>query len=131
MAADEILGREEANGIHRLVMNDGPNALNPNLMDALSNALGELADDGAPPVLVASAHEILFCPGWDLKLLAGAGRTEVADFLRDRSPPPSAVMRWRAAACSRCAAISASWRRDDRGSAFRSSTSGCRFRRRA
>lgn len=79
--ADEILLRETANGIHHLVMNDGPNALNNTLMEALSTALAELREDGAPPVLLRSSHRVLFCPGWDLKLLSNAKRPEVAKAL--------------------------------------------------
>lgn len=79
--ADETLHREDQKGIHHLVMNDGPNALNPKLMDALSGALTELRDQGAPPVLLKSSHPALFCPGWDLKYLAGAQRNDVADAL--------------------------------------------------
>ena len=76
--ADETLRREDVNGIHHLVMNDGPNALNPTLMGALSTALSELRDSGAPPVLLRSSHKVLFCPGWDLKHLVSAQRDEVA-----------------------------------------------------
>ncbi len=76
--ADETLLREELNGIHHLVMNDGPNALNTTLMDALSGALAELRGGGAPPVLLRSTHKDLFCPGWDLKRLAGAERNEIS-----------------------------------------------------
>jgi len=79
--ADEKLHRKDIKGIHHLVMNDGPNALNPILMDALSGALSELREDGAPPVLLGSSHPALFCPGWDLKHLEGAQRDEVADAL--------------------------------------------------
>ncbi len=79
--ADETLLREEVNGIHHLVMNHGPNALNTTLMEALSGALAELRADGAPPVLLASSHGVLFCPGWDLKSLADAERNEVSSAL--------------------------------------------------
>ena len=75
---DETLLREDVNGIHHLVMNDGPNALNARLMDALSGALSELAEGGAPPILLRSSHKVLFCPGWDLKDLVNAERDEVA-----------------------------------------------------
>lgn len=78
---DETLRREDLNGIHHVVMNHGPNALNSTLMDALCDALAELREDGAPPVLLRSSHDDLFCPGWDLKQLADAKRTEVADSL--------------------------------------------------
>ena len=76
--AGETLLREEINGIHHLVMNDGPNALNSTLMDALSGTLSELREGGSPAVLLRSSHEMLFCPGWDLKDLLGADRDQVA-----------------------------------------------------
>jgi len=79
--ADEALRREDVNGIHHLVMNQGPNALNRTLMEALSAALADLRDAGAPPLLLRSSHPVLFCPGWDLKRLQGADRTEVAGSL--------------------------------------------------
>ena len=79
--ADEILRRADVNGVHHLLMNDGPNALNPGLMKALLAALAELRDAGAPPLLLTSSHGLIFCPGWDLKRLAGAGRDEVAESL--------------------------------------------------
>jgi len=62
-------------------MNDGPNALNIPLMKELSDALAELREDGAPPVLLGSSHTELFCPGWDLKILVDAHREDVAEAL--------------------------------------------------
>ncbi len=76
--ADEVLLRHDINGIHHLVMNDGPNALNSNLMDTLSGAIADLREAGAPPILLRSSHKALFCPGWDLKYLVNAERHEVA-----------------------------------------------------
>jgi enoyl-CoA hydratase/carnithine racemase len=76
--ADEKLRREDVNGIHHVIMSDGPNALNPDLMEAVSGVLAELREDASPPVLLRSAHQVLFSPGWDLKRLAGADRAEVA-----------------------------------------------------
>ena len=81
--ADEVLVHEESRGIHRLVMDHGPNALDPALMSALRNGLRELAGGGAPAVILASSHPRLFCPGWDLKLLVDADRDQVGDFLRE------------------------------------------------
>lgn len=78
---DGKLRREQDNGVHHLVMDDGANALNPALMDAISAALAELRGAGAPPVLLRSAHDALFCPGWDLIRLARSDRAEVADSL--------------------------------------------------
>jgi enoyl-CoA hydratase/carnithine racemase len=78
---DEKLHHEQRDGIHRLVMVDGPNALNLELMELLSAELSRLRENGAPPVLLASAHDVLFCPGWDLKRLAGGERDHVAGVL--------------------------------------------------
>jgi enoyl-CoA hydratase/carnithine racemase len=78
---DDRVRRVESRGLFQLVMSDGPNALNPDLMDALIDALAELRTVGAPPLLLRSSHPVLFCPGWDLKRLAGAGRDEVASYL--------------------------------------------------
>lgn len=74
---------DESRGIHRLTMDHGPNALNPALMGALRDHLGRLADEGAPAVLLTSSHPTLFCPGWNLKLLADADREAVSAFLND------------------------------------------------
>jgi enoyl-CoA hydratase/carnithine racemase len=62
-------------------MDDGPNALTPTLMEALSETVTGLREEGAPPMLVRSSHDVVFCPGWDLKLLAGADHSSVAEFL--------------------------------------------------
>jgi len=80
--ADNVLVHEENRGIHRLVMDHGPNALDPTLMSALRKSLRQLAEDGAPCVVLASSHSTLFCPGWNLKLLADADRDEVGAFLQ-------------------------------------------------
>jgi enoyl-CoA hydratase len=80
MAAD-IIQHAESRGIHRLTMDHGPNALDPPLMSALREHLSALAAGGAPALVLASSHPTLFCPGWNLKLLADAERAEVHDFL--------------------------------------------------
>jgi enoyl-CoA hydratase/carnithine racemase len=79
--ADNVLRHEETRGVHHLMMDDGPNALTPALMEALSGTVAELRDQGAPPLLLRSSHDVVFCPGWDLKLLAGADHESVAEFL--------------------------------------------------
>lgn len=80
---DNVLVHEENRGIHRLVMDHGPNALDPELMTALRGGLRELSESGAPAVILASSHPRLFCPGWDLKLLVDADRERVGDFLQE------------------------------------------------
>ena len=79
--AEKLLRREERQGVHWLTMDHGPNALDRPLMDELRSALQELAAGSSPAVILASSHSTLFCPGWNLKLLAGAKRQEVGDFL--------------------------------------------------
>ena len=79
---DNVLRREEIRGLSHLVMDDGANALTPTLMTALCSAVGELRTQGAPPILLRSSHHDVFCPGWDLKALAGADENSVAEFLR-------------------------------------------------
>ena len=74
---------DESRGIHRLTMDHGPNALDPTLMAAIRDHLGRLVENGAPPVIVTSSHPTLFCPGWNLKLLADADRKAVSAFLDD------------------------------------------------
>ena len=79
--ADHILRHDENRGIHKLTMDHGANALDRPLMDALRQHIRGLAESGAPALVVASAHPSVFCPGWNLKLLAHAERDEVAAFL--------------------------------------------------
>jgi len=81
--AEPLLRHEESKGIHRLIMDHGPNALDAPLMDALRTELRRLAKGGAPAVILASTHPSLFCPGWNLKLMADASRDEVGRFLAD------------------------------------------------
>ena len=79
--ADGIVHHGEHKGIHRLVLDRGPNALDQPMMEALRTEIRGLAAAGAPAFVIASAHPTVFCPGWDLKLLAGADRKQVAAFL--------------------------------------------------
>ncbi len=81
--AETLLQHEETKGVHRLTMNHGPNALDRPLMTALRTELRRLADNGGPAVILTSAHPSLFCPGWDLKLLADAPRDDVGEFLTE------------------------------------------------
>lgn len=81
--ADEVVKHEESRGIHRLIMDHGPNALDQPLMAELRDRLRELAASDAPAVVLASSHASLFCPGWNLKLLVDADREAVGSFLND------------------------------------------------
>jgi enoyl-CoA hydratase len=75
--------REEPHGqVRVLILDRGANALDPGLMDALGKRLLELSEGGYPPLVLASAHPTVFCPGWDLRVLEGAGQEAVLAFLR-------------------------------------------------
>lgn len=67
----------------RLVRLDrGANALDPELLAALDGVLAGLEGDGAPALVLTSAHPTVFCPGLDLKRLDGQPRQEVAEVMR-------------------------------------------------
>jgi enoyl-CoA hydratase len=79
---DTLVRHLDDKGIHRVIMDDGANALDPPLLEALIAKVAELRADGAPPLMLASSHPSLFCPGWDLKLLAKASRDELGAMLK-------------------------------------------------
>lgn len=79
----QLLRLDEHRGIHRIILDHGPNALDRELMGAFRRELATLRSAGSPALLVASAHPTLFCPGWDLKILVDADRSAVAEFLAD------------------------------------------------
>jgi len=74
---DQLLRHLDDRGIHRVIMDDGANALDPPLIEALATKVAGLKAEGAPPLMLASSHPSLFCPGWDLKLLEAADRGQV------------------------------------------------------
>lgn len=74
---DRPLRHHELHGIHRLILDDGANALDLPLMAAIRDAVADLSSHGAPPLMLASSHPVMFCPGWDLKQLAAADRGRV------------------------------------------------------
>ena len=57
------LEHEEERGLHRLTMRHGSNALDTSLIEEIRTAFRDLAADGAPPVLLTSAHPRIFSPG--------------------------------------------------------------------
>ncbi len=79
--AEQSVRLIEDHGRYTVQMSHGANALDERLMTQLREALVWLADQGSPPLVLASAHPKLFCPGWDLKQLADADRGRVAEFL--------------------------------------------------
>lgn len=81
--AENGVRHDQGRGLHRLTMDHGVNALDSSLMAGLRNELNRLVESGAPAVILTSSHPTLFCPGWNLKLLADAEREEVGAFLDD------------------------------------------------
>jgi enoyl-CoA hydratase len=79
--SEDLLRHLDDRGIHRVIMDHGANALDEGLLAALSERIGTLVAVGAPPLLLASSHPTVFCPGWDLKELVGADRDRVASVL--------------------------------------------------
>jgi Delta3-Delta2-enoyl-CoA isomerase len=55
--------------MRRVVLCHGANALDEALLDALLGTLDGLAGEGAPALVLSSAHRTVFCPGLDLKRL--------------------------------------------------------------
>jgi enoyl-CoA hydratase len=78
--ASELVRVEEHRGVGRIVMTAGANALDLSLMESLRAAVASLRSR-AMPFALTSAHPGIFCPGWDLKKLATAGRPLVKEFL--------------------------------------------------
>ena len=78
---EKLVRHMEDRGIHRVIMDDGANALDLPLLAALGERIARLRADGARPLLLASSHPSLFSPGWDLKVLAGATKQRVSEVL--------------------------------------------------
>jgi enoyl-CoA hydratase len=78
---ETLLRHTEEGGIHSLTMVAGPNPLHVPLMAALCDRVDQLRESGAPPILLSSSHPTLFSPGWDVKRLASADRSQVAEVL--------------------------------------------------
>jgi enoyl-CoA hydratase len=78
---DVSLRHVEERGVHTLTLDRGANALDREFMEEIHQKIRLLRESGAPPMVLASSHPTLFCPGWDLKRLAAADRSEVAETL--------------------------------------------------
>lgn len=59
----------------------GPNALDDTLIGALDGELARLAAAGTPPVVLASDHPTVFCPGLDLRKVDGLRREAMRPFM--------------------------------------------------
>jgi enoyl-CoA hydratase len=90
---DPVLVEEDLGPVRRLTLNrpDVLNALNEELVEALSDALGRAAAEDGPRVLVIRGAGRAFCAGYDLK--------EEAELERERGGPLDAAG-WREALAS-------------------------------
>jgi len=64
-----------------LHLSHGPNALDDALIGALESELARLHGAGAPPLVLASAHRTIFCPGLDLRKADGLSREAMRAFM--------------------------------------------------
>ena len=64
-----------------LHLSHGANALDDTLIDAMDRELGKLEGAGAPPLVLASAHPSIFCPGLDLRKVDGLPREGMRRFM--------------------------------------------------
>jgi enoyl-CoA hydratase len=90
---DPVLVEEDLGPVRRLTLNrpDVLNALNSELVDAMSEALGRAAADDGPRVLIIRGSGRAFCAGYDLK--------EEAELERERGGPLDSAG-WRKALAS-------------------------------
>lgn len=59
----------------------GPNALDDTLIGAIEGELAKLESAGTPPLVLASAHASIFCPGLDLRKVDGLPRQGMRSFM--------------------------------------------------
>ncbi len=81
MSARRSVQVERHDRVSLLRLNQGANALDPELLAAFDEVLLELDAVGSPALVLASAHPTVFCPGLDLKKLDGRSREHVADVM--------------------------------------------------
>ena len=77
MNGDTPLSVHAVDRVRRVVLDHGANALDELVLGALDGVLVDLEREGAPAVVLASAHPRIFCPGLDLKRLDGEPRAVV------------------------------------------------------
>ncbi len=73
-----IESRDRVTVLH---LTHGPNALDDALLAALESELGKLHAAGGPPLVFASDHPSIFCPGLDLRKVDGLPREAMRAFM--------------------------------------------------
>ena len=64
-----------------LHLTHGPNALDDALLGSLEHELAKLEAAGGPPLVLASEHASIFCPGLDLRKVDGLSRDAMRAFM--------------------------------------------------
>lgn len=77
MSAPPVLRRTSRDRFTVVTLEHGVNALDDELIGALDAEVGALASAGGPPLVLATDHPSIFCPGLDLKKLDGRPRAEL------------------------------------------------------
>jgi enoyl-CoA hydratase len=76
------VGIEARDGVRVVWLQRGANPLDGATLEALETAIAGLKREGAPPVVLASRHPSVFCPGLDLKELDGMPREQLRLLMR-------------------------------------------------
>jgi enoyl-CoA hydratase/carnithine racemase len=76
--AVQLENRERVVVLH---LSHGPNALDDTLIGALEDGLSKLESAGTPPLVLASDHPSIFCPGLDLRKVDGLPRERMQSFM--------------------------------------------------
>lgn len=76
------IGIEVRDGVRVVLLQRGANPLDGAMLDALDVAFTGLERDGAPPIVVATRHSSVFCPGLDLKEIDGMPREQFRHVMR-------------------------------------------------
>ncbi len=76
------VGIEARDGVRVVWLQRGANPLDEAMLGALEAAIAGVAGEGAPPVVLASRHASVFCPGLDLKELDGMPRERLRQVMR-------------------------------------------------
>jgi enoyl-CoA hydratase len=73
---------ETLDGVRVVRLQRGANALDGAMLEALEATFADLERRGAPPLVLASRHPSVFCPGLDLKEFEGLAREDLRVLMR-------------------------------------------------
>lgn len=82
MSERSPIGIEALDGVRVVQLQRGANPLDRAMLEALDAAVAELEREGGPPLVFASRHPSVFCPGLDLKELESLPRERLRPLMR-------------------------------------------------